>query len=117
LRVPDALTQDKLIEDKRKEGGWSEHEARGDSWFVSASAWALAYSPVSFAGAGHLHQYRRCRRQCEPDRHGRRLTVYFVSFRSFLRRATHQLFQKAEHQRGDAFNQEIVSWTLPLLLP
>ena len=30
LRVPDALTQDKLIEDKLKEGGWSEHEAHGD---------------------------------------------------------------------------------------
>jgi RHH-type proline utilization regulon transcriptional repressor/proline dehydrogenase/delta 1-pyrroline-5-carboxylate dehydrogenase len=44
LRVPDALTQDKLIKDKRKEGGWSEHEARGDSWFVSASAWALGVS-------------------------------------------------------------------------
>lgn len=44
LRVPDALTQDKLIEDKLKEGGWSEHEAHGDSWFVSASAWALAAS-------------------------------------------------------------------------
>ncbi len=44
LRVPDALTQDKLIEDKLKEGGWSEHEAHGDSWFVSASAWALGLS-------------------------------------------------------------------------
>lgn len=44
LRVPDALTQDRLIEDKLKEGGWSEHEAQGDSWFVSASAWALGLS-------------------------------------------------------------------------
>jgi len=41
LRVPDGLTQDKLIEDKLKEGHWSEHEAHGDTWFVSASAWAL----------------------------------------------------------------------------
>ncbi|MDF1609748.1 bifunctional proline dehydrogenase/L-glutamate gamma-semialdehyde dehydrogenase PutA [Hoeflea sp. YIM 152468] len=44
LRVPDALTQDRLIEDKLKEGGWSDHEAQGDTWFVSASAWALAMS-------------------------------------------------------------------------
>lgn len=44
LRVPDALTQDKLIEDKLKEGHWSEHEAHGDTWFVSASAWALGLS-------------------------------------------------------------------------
>lgn len=41
LRVPDAQTQDKLIEDKLKEGNWSSHEAQGDTWFVAASAWAL----------------------------------------------------------------------------
>lgn len=41
LRVPDARTQDKLIEDKLKEGNWSDHEADGDTWFVAASAWAL----------------------------------------------------------------------------
>ncbi|MCR9135907.1 MAG: bifunctional proline dehydrogenase/L-glutamate gamma-semialdehyde dehydrogenase PutA [Alphaproteobacteria bacterium] len=41
LRVPDARTQDKLIEDKLKEGNWSEHEADSDTWFVAASAWAL----------------------------------------------------------------------------
>ncbi|MEQ8740416.1 MAG: bifunctional proline dehydrogenase/L-glutamate gamma-semialdehyde dehydrogenase PutA, partial [Hoeflea sp.] len=44
LRVPDALTQDRLIEDKLKEGGWSDHESHGDTWFVSASAWALGMS-------------------------------------------------------------------------
>ena len=41
LRVPDAQTQDKLIEDKLKEGNWSTHESHGDTWFVAASAWAL----------------------------------------------------------------------------
>lgn len=41
LRVPDALTQDKLIEDKLKEGGWSEHQGNGGPLFVSGSAWAL----------------------------------------------------------------------------
>ena len=44
LRVPDAHTQDKLIEDKLKEGGWSQHESSAESWFVSASAWALGMS-------------------------------------------------------------------------
>ena len=44
LRVPDAMTQDRLIEDKLKEGGWSDHETHGDTWFVSASAWALGMS-------------------------------------------------------------------------
>eukprot|EP01132_Coremiostelium_polycephalum_P004405 gene4405-5502_t len=44
LRVPDAATQDKLIEDKLKQGKWSEHEPSGDTWFVSASAWALGLS-------------------------------------------------------------------------
>ncbi|MEM6462363.1 MAG: bifunctional proline dehydrogenase/L-glutamate gamma-semialdehyde dehydrogenase PutA [Pseudomonadota bacterium] len=41
LRVPDAGTQDKLIEDKLKEGNWSEQDSHGDTWFVAASAWAL----------------------------------------------------------------------------
>lgn len=44
LRVPDAATQDKLIEDKLKQGRWSEHEGQGGTWFVSASAWALGLS-------------------------------------------------------------------------
>lgn len=41
LRVPDTRTQDKLIEDKLKEGNWSDHEGDSDTWFVAASAWAL----------------------------------------------------------------------------
>jgi len=44
LRVPDAVTQDKLIEDKLGQGGWSAHEGHGDTWFVSTSAWALGLS-------------------------------------------------------------------------
>jgi RHH-type transcriptional regulator, proline utilization regulon repressor / proline dehydrogenase / delta 1-pyrroline-5-carboxylate dehydrogenase len=44
LRVPDAATQDRLIEDKLREGNWSEHEGHSDRWFVSASAWALGLS-------------------------------------------------------------------------
>jgi RHH-type transcriptional regulator, proline utilization regulon repressor / proline dehydrogenase / delta 1-pyrroline-5-carboxylate dehydrogenase len=48
LRVPDAATQDRLIEDKLKEGNWSAHGTAADgtakgkeTWFVSASAWGL----------------------------------------------------------------------------
>jgi RHH-type transcriptional regulator, proline utilization regulon repressor / proline dehydrogenase / delta 1-pyrroline-5-carboxylate dehydrogenase len=44
LRVPDAATQDKLIEDKLKQGGWATHEGQGGSPFVAASAWALGMS-------------------------------------------------------------------------
>ena len=44
LRVPDGPTQDRLIEDKLHEGGWSTHEAHGDTMFVAASAWALGMS-------------------------------------------------------------------------
>lgn len=42
LRVPDAATQDKLIEDKLKEGNWVEQHIEGEGLFVTASAWALA---------------------------------------------------------------------------
>ena len=40
LRVPDAETADRLIEDKLKAGDWSHH-ARSQSFLVSASAWTL----------------------------------------------------------------------------
>ena len=41
LRVPDAETADRLIEDKLKAGDWAHHEARSTSLLVSASAWTL----------------------------------------------------------------------------
>src|SRR5215471_11289598 len=41
LRVPDAATADRLIEDKLKAGNWAHHEARSTSLLVSASAWTL----------------------------------------------------------------------------
>ena len=44
LRVPDAATQDRLIEDKLAGGDWSEHAAHAETWFVSASTWALGLS-------------------------------------------------------------------------
>jgi RHH-type proline utilization regulon transcriptional repressor/proline dehydrogenase/delta 1-pyrroline-5-carboxylate dehydrogenase len=44
LRVPDAVTQDRLIEDRLGAGDWTEHVGRGEKWFVSASTWALGLS-------------------------------------------------------------------------
>src|SRR4051794_13749513 len=41
LRVPDAATADRLIEDKLAAGDWSHHVTRSDAVLVSASAWAL----------------------------------------------------------------------------
>ncbi len=41
LRVPDAATQGRLIEDKIGSGDWSEHSGRGGKPFVTASIWAL----------------------------------------------------------------------------
>ena len=41
LRVPDADTADRLIEDKLKAGDWAHHEARSAALLVSASAWTL----------------------------------------------------------------------------
>ncbi len=40
LRVPDAATADRLIEDKLASGDWS-HDVRSDAFLVSASAWTL----------------------------------------------------------------------------
>src|SRR6478736_3979431 len=44
LRVPDAATADRLIEDKLATGDWTHHEVKSNALFVSASAWALGIS-------------------------------------------------------------------------
>ena len=41
LRVPDAATADRLIEDKLGQGDFAGHESKSDAFLVSASAWAL----------------------------------------------------------------------------
>ncbi len=41
LRVPDAATADRLIEDKLGQGDFAKHETRSDAFLVNASAWAL----------------------------------------------------------------------------
>jgi RHH-type proline utilization regulon transcriptional repressor/proline dehydrogenase/delta 1-pyrroline-5-carboxylate dehydrogenase len=41
LRIPDAATADRLIEDKLKGGDWAHHDPRAETLLVSASAWAL----------------------------------------------------------------------------
>lgn len=41
LRVPDAATADRLIEDKLGQGDFAHHESKSDAFLVSASAWAL----------------------------------------------------------------------------
>jgi RHH-type transcriptional regulator, proline utilization regulon repressor / proline dehydrogenase / delta 1-pyrroline-5-carboxylate dehydrogenase len=44
LRVPDAATADRLIEDKLKAADWIHHEPKSAALLVSASAWALGIS-------------------------------------------------------------------------
>jgi RHH-type transcriptional regulator, proline utilization regulon repressor / proline dehydrogenase / delta 1-pyrroline-5-carboxylate dehydrogenase len=41
LRVPNADTADRLIEDKLKAGDWAHHDTRSTALLVSASAWTL----------------------------------------------------------------------------
>ena len=41
LRVPDATTADRLIEDKLASGEWFAHEPKSEALLVSASAWTL----------------------------------------------------------------------------
>jgi len=44
LRVPDAATADRLIEDKLRHGDFAEHAVKSDELLVHASAWALGIS-------------------------------------------------------------------------
>src|SRR5208283_284331 len=41
LRVPDAITADRLIEDKLAAGRWLDSDVHSDAILVSASAWTL----------------------------------------------------------------------------
>jgi len=41
LRVPDAATADRLIEDKLAAGDWLHHERKSTAFLVNASAWTL----------------------------------------------------------------------------
>ncbi len=41
LRVPDAVTADKLIQDKLFDADWHSHLGHSDSFFVNASTWGL----------------------------------------------------------------------------
>jgi RHH-type transcriptional regulator, proline utilization regulon repressor / proline dehydrogenase / delta 1-pyrroline-5-carboxylate dehydrogenase len=41
LRVPDAITADKLIEDKLGQGNFLDHQPKSDALLINASAWAL----------------------------------------------------------------------------
>jgi RHH-type proline utilization regulon transcriptional repressor/proline dehydrogenase/delta 1-pyrroline-5-carboxylate dehydrogenase len=41
LRVPDAATADRLIQDKLGQGDFAGHESKSEAFLVSASAWAL----------------------------------------------------------------------------
>lgn len=44
LRVPDAATADRFIEDKLGQGDFTHHQTRSSALLVSASAWALGLS-------------------------------------------------------------------------
>ncbi|PZR93164.1 MAG: bifunctional proline dehydrogenase/L-glutamate gamma-semialdehyde dehydrogenase [Stutzerimonas stutzeri] len=41
LRVPDAATADRLIEDKLGQGDFAHHASKSDAFLISASSWAL----------------------------------------------------------------------------
>ncbi len=41
LRVPDALTADRLIAEKIQAGNWNLHRGKSESLFVNASTWGL----------------------------------------------------------------------------
>lgn len=44
LRVPDAATADRFIEDKLGQGDFAHHQAKSSALFVNASVWALGLS-------------------------------------------------------------------------
>ena len=70
LRVPDAATADRLIEDKLGQGDFAGHEAKSDAFLVSASAWALGITARIIQPGetpeGILARPRQAARRCRP---------------------------------------------------
>ena len=73
LRVPDAATADRLIEDKLAAGRWLDSDIRSTALLVSASAWTLgdrcAHHP-SRRDAGDDPRQRRAAARPAGDAHG-----------------------------------------------
>jgi len=77
LRVPDAPTADRFIEDKLGEGDFVHHETKSSAFLVNASAWALGMSARVVAPgetrkgrSGGSRSGSACRRSAPPP--GRR---------------------------------------------
>ena len=66
LRVPDAATADRLIEDKLAAGDWAHHEAKSNALLVSASAWALGISAASCSRARRRKASSNARQAARP---------------------------------------------------
>src|SRR4026209_995816 len=54
LRVPDAATADRLIEDKLATGDWSSHSVKSNALLVAASAWTLGITARIIHPGEHL---------------------------------------------------------------
>ena len=59
LRIPDAITADKLIKDKFSQGDWKKHLGESDSMLVNAGTWGMmltgklvSVAPTDFADVG-----------------------------------------------------------------
>jgi RHH-type proline utilization regulon transcriptional repressor/proline dehydrogenase/delta 1-pyrroline-5-carboxylate dehydrogenase len=54
LRIPDKVTQDKLIQDKICSVNWQQHAGKSESFFVNAATWVLTLTNQCIA---EPHQY------------------------------------------------------------
>src|SRR2546423_7435686 len=63
LRVPDAATADRLIEDKLSSADWTRHEVKSSALLGSPSAWALGISARLIQPGETPENIIRCLRQ------------------------------------------------------
>ena len=88
LRIPDAETIDKLIEDKIGGSNWESHLGESKSWFVNASTWGLMVTG------------RMLRRDDLPERNFRSTLQRMVrrSGEPFIRSAVRRAMRVMGHQ-------------------
>lgn len=58
LRVPDAETADKLLQDKLGSADWGKHAGASDSWFVNAATWSLALTGNIYRQDGQTNKIK-----------------------------------------------------------
>ncbi|MGD8689868.1 MAG: bifunctional proline dehydrogenase/L-glutamate gamma-semialdehyde dehydrogenase PutA, partial [Gammaproteobacteria bacterium] len=110
IRIPDADTADKLIQDKLKDGQWEQHLGKSASLFVNASTWGLMLTgrilkldPRAEKSYGNVVQ-RLVQRMGEPMvRTAFRQAMRIMGHQFVMGRTIAEAMKRAQSRNGRAY--------------